>query len=64
MLDVVELLPLAESLRPAESLVGLAAHRQVVRADRSVGVPVDLVSISRDRGFAWVRSERGLPRAL
>jgi hypothetical protein len=57
MLDVVETLPMAELVRLADSLVGLAALRQVVRGDTSVGGPVDLARVTRDDGFEWVRKK-------
>lgn len=58
MLDVVETLPMAELVRLADALVGLAALRQVVRGDTSVGGPVDLARLTRDGGFEWVRRKQ------
>jgi len=55
MLDVVETLPIAETVRLADALVGLATLRQVVRGDSTVGGPIDVARITRDDGFAWVR---------
>jgi hypothetical protein len=57
MLDVVQTLPMAEMVRLADALVGLAALRQVVRGESSVGGPVDLAQLTRDGGFEWVRSK-------
>ncbi len=58
MLDVVETLPMAELVRLADSLVGLAALRQVVRGETSVGGPVDLARVTRDGGFEWIRKKQ------
>lgn len=55
MLDVAETLPLAELVRLADSLVGLASLRQMINGDASVGGPVDLARITKNRGFEWVR---------
>lgn len=57
MLDVVENLPMAETVRLADSLVGLATLRQMVRGETTVGGPVDLAQVTRDRGFEWIRNK-------
>lgn len=57
MLDVVETLPVVETLRLADSLVGLASLRGLIHGESSVGGPVDLARISKQRGFEWVRSK-------
>jgi hypothetical protein len=59
-LDVVETLPMAEMVRLADALVGLATLRQVVRGGSSVGGPVDLARVTRDSGFEWVRKKQEL----
>jgi hypothetical protein len=59
-LDVVETLPMAEMVRLADALVGLATLRQVVRGGSSVGGPVDLARVTRDSGFEWVRRKQEL----
>ncbi len=57
MLGVVETLPVVETLRLADALVGLASLRGLIHGESSVGGPVDLARITKQRGFEWVRSK-------
>lgn len=58
MLNIVENLPMAETLRLADSLVGLASLRQLIQGQSSVGGPVDLGRVTKQSGFEWVRTKR------
>jgi hypothetical protein len=60
MLDIVENLPVAETLRLADSLVGLASLRQLIQGQSSVGGPVDLARVTKQGGFQWIRSKGGV----
>ena len=56
MLDTISVLPRADMIRMAESLVEVQALRAASSADLpSVGGPIDLVLITRDEGVQWVR---------
>jgi hypothetical protein len=56
LVDTVSGLPAAELARIAESLVGLQVLRQLTQAEtETVGGPVDVALITRERGVSWVR---------
>lgn len=58
MLEIVENMPMAETLRLVDSLVGLASLRQLIQGQSSVGGPVDLGRVTKQGGFEWIRSKR------
>ena len=56
MLETIRVLPPADMLRMAESLVGIQALRAASSNDLpSVGGPIDLALITREHGVQWVR---------
>jgi hypothetical protein len=58
MLDIVETMPMAETVRLADSLVGLASLRQMIQGQTSVGGPIDLARVTKHGGFEWIRSKK------
>jgi len=57
MLDIVATLPVTETLRLADSLVGLASLRQMIQGDSTVGGPIDLARVTKQGGFQWLRNK-------
>ena len=57
MLDIVATLPVTETLRLADSLVGLASLRQLIQGDSTVGGPIDLARVTKQGGFQWLRNK-------
>lgn len=58
MLGIVETMPMAETVRLADSLVGLASLRQMIQGESSVGGPIDLARITKQGGFEWSAARR------
>jgi hypothetical protein len=61
MLRIVETMPMAETVRLADSLVGLASLRQMIQGETSVGAAIDLAAVTKQGGFG-VRTRKA-PRA-
>lgn len=55
LFNVVATLPIDEMVRLADSIVGLASLREVVRGGTSVGGPIDVALITPYAGFEWIR---------